>query len=102
MAGPLNPKRDEAFRLWKESNGTKALKEIAAELDVGDSQIRKWKKDRWEDQLNGNVTKRVAPKGSKNARGNKGGKLRRAIKMPKGIKAGSSCRKQKRACHWQV
>jgi uncharacterized protein YjcR len=61
MARPRNPKRDEAFRLWKESNGTKALKEIAAELDVGDSQIRNWEnQDRWEDQLNGNVTKRGA------------------------------------------
>ncbi|WP_366249346.1 phage terminase small subunit-related protein [Terribacillus aidingensis] len=73
MARPRNPKRDEAFRLWKEKNGTKALKEIAAELDVGDSQIRKWKnQDRWEDQLNGNVTKR----GSK--------------------------REQECACHWLV
>ncbi|PAF22766.1 hypothetical protein CHH49_04055 [Terribacillus saccharophilus] len=99
MARPRNPKRDEAFRLWKESNGTKALKEIAAELDVGDSQIRKWKnQDRWEDQLNGNVTiesngnvtKRGAPKGSKNARGNKGGKAPPGNQNAKGNKGGAA------------
>ncbi|MFP7170784.1 phage terminase small subunit [Terribacillus sp. 7520-G] len=99
MARPRNPKRDEAFRLWKESNGTKALKEIAAELDVGDSQIRKWKnQDRWEDQLKGNVTieskgnvtKRGAPKGSKNARGNKGGKAPPGNKNAKGNKGGAA------------
>ncbi|MFP7254672.1 phage terminase small subunit-related protein [Terribacillus goriensis] len=28
MARPRNPKRDEAFRLWEENNGTKDLEEI--------------------------------------------------------------------------
>ncbi|MFJ8266803.1 phage terminase small subunit [Peribacillus asahii] len=79
MARPRNPKRDEAFRIWINSNGTKKLKEIAAELDLSDSQIRKWKnQDKWDDHLNSNVTKskgnvtkqkRGAPKGSRNAKG---------------------------------
>ncbi|GAB2558291.1 phage terminase small subunit [Gracilibacillus alcaliphilus] len=83
MARPRNPKRDEAFKIWKDSNGTKKLKDIAADLEVSDSQIRKWKnQDNWNSFLNGNVTKskgnvtkrnRGAPKGSKNALGNKGG-----------------------------
>lgn len=83
MARPRNPKRDEAFRLWIETNGKKKLKDIAAELGVSDSQIRKWKnEDNWNKFLNGNVTKskrnvtkrtRGAPKGNKNALGNDGG-----------------------------
>lgn len=83
MARPRNPKRDEAFRLWIETNGKKKLKDIAAKLGVSDSQIRKWKnEDNWNKFLNGNVTKskrnvtkrtRGAPKGNKNALGNDGG-----------------------------
>ncbi|MGG4039908.1 phage terminase small subunit [Heyndrickxia ginsengihumi] len=79
MARPRNPKRDEAFQIWMKSNGKKKLKEIAAELDLSDSQIRKWKnQDKWDEQLNGNVTKskgnvskrkRGAPVGNKNASG---------------------------------
>lgn len=83
MARPRNPKRDEAFRLWIETSGKKKLKDIAAELGVSDSQIRKWKnEDDWNKSLNGNVTNsksnvtkrtRGAPKGNKNALGNDGG-----------------------------
>ncbi|WP_203364737.1 phage terminase small subunit [Bacillus sp. REN10] len=79
MARPRNPKRDEAFQLWINSKGKMKLIEIAAELEVSDSQIRKWKnQDKWEDQLNGNVTKskgnvtkrkRGAPPGNSNAKG---------------------------------
>ncbi|MCY8573594.1 phage terminase small subunit-related protein [Bacillus haynesii] len=43
MARPRDPRRDEAFRLWKESSGTKKLKDIADELDVSSSTVRKWK-----------------------------------------------------------
>lgn len=62
------------------------LKDIATELGVSDTQIRKWKnQDNWDDEVNsnvtnqkprskGNVTKRIgAPKGNMNAVGNKGG-----------------------------
>ncbi|PCN44771.1 hypothetical protein B9C88_08720 [Brevibacillus laterosporus] len=47
------------------------LKDIAEQLGVSDSQIRKWKnQDQWEAKLNSNVTKRVgAPEGNKNAVG---------------------------------
>ncbi|WP_141432427.1 phage terminase small subunit [Bacillus sp. 03113] len=79
MARPRNSKRDEAFQIWKNSGGTKKLKDIAAELGLSDSQIRKWKnQDKWDDQLKGNVTKpkgnvtkrkRGAPAGNKNAEG---------------------------------
>jgi phage terminase small subunit len=52
-----DPRRDEAFELWKKSNGKKKLKDIAVELKASDSQIRKWKsQDKWDDKLKGNVT----------------------------------------------
>lgn len=83
MARARSPNRDKAFEMWKESNTEMLLKDIASELSVSDSQIRKWKnQDNWESQLKGNVTNRTksnvtnkggAPKGSKNALGNKGG-----------------------------
>lgn len=79
MARPRNPKRDVALRLWLESNGKKKLKDIAVELELSDTQIRKWKnQDKWDDQMKGNVTKsksnvtkraRGAPAGNKNAAG---------------------------------
>lgn len=78
MARKRNPLRDEAYRIWIESNKKKALKDIAKELDVSDSTVRKWKsEDKWSDE-----TKRSAPiekerydsmKGNKNAKGNSGG-----------------------------
>lgn len=79
MARPRNPKRDQAFQMWLESKGQMLLKNIAEQLDLSDSQIRKWKnQDGWDDQLNGNVTKsngnvtkrtRGAPAGNNNAKG---------------------------------
>ena len=57
MARERSPSRDLAFELWKNSNGKLALKEIANQLNVSDSQIRKWKNvDDWEGKLNSNVT----------------------------------------------
>ena len=48
MARQRDPRRDEAKRIWLESNGEKQLKEIASELNVSDSQVRKWKsQDKW-------------------------------------------------------
>ncbi|HBI2072935.1 TPA: small subunit of terminase [Enterococcus faecalis] len=83
MARKRDPRRDKAKKIWLESNGEKQLKEIASELNVSDSQIRKWKSiDKWADELKGNVTnsksnvtnKGGAPPGNKNAVGNKGNK----------------------------
>lgn len=69
--------------MWLDSGGKMKLKDIAAALGIGETQIRKWKSvDRWSDALNSNVTNepisnvtkgRGAPKGNKNAAGNKGG-----------------------------
>ena len=82
MARKRDPRRDQAKETWLKSNGKKVLKELASELNVSDSQIRKWKSvDKWAEELKGNVTKSNsnvtnkggAPSGNKNAKGNKGG-----------------------------
>lgn len=58
MARKRDPRRNKAFELWKASNGERKLKDIAEELGCSPSQIRKWKsQDKWNDKLNGNVTK---------------------------------------------
>lgn len=81
MARQRDPRRDEAKKIWLDSNGEKKLKEIASELDISDSQIRKWKSlDKWSAELKGNVTNGKsnvtnqggAPFGNQNAKGNKG------------------------------
>lgn len=82
MARGRSPKRDEALKLWLDSGGEAKLKDIADQLGVSASQVRKWKnQDDWDAQLNGNVTnesngnvtKRGAPTGNQNALGNSGG-----------------------------
>ncbi|BFH66239.1 hypothetical protein J27TS7_10850 [Paenibacillus dendritiformis] len=72
--------------MWLDSGGKMKLKDIAAALGLGETQVRKWKSvDRWADALNSNVTNESnsnvtnrrrgpgAPKGNKNAVGNRGG-----------------------------
>lgn len=83
MARERSPQRDEAMKMWLDSGGKMKLKDITAALGLGETQIRKWKSvDRWADALNSNVTddsnsnvtkRRGAPKGNKNAAGNRGG-----------------------------
>lgn len=89
MPRARSPNRDKAYNLWIDSNKTKLLKDIAAELGVSETQIRKWKnQDQW-DKLKSNVTKQsrsnVTNKkggqpGNKNAVGNKGNKQASAPK----------------------
>lgn len=83
MPRARSPKRDEAYKMWIDSDGKKKLKDIASDLGVSETQIRKWKNlDKWNsnvtNQLKGNVTKRkrggqpgnhnaTGPPGNKNA-----------------------------------
>lgn len=69
MARPRDPRRDEAFHLWKESDRARLLKDIADELGVTSSTVRKWKaNDKWEDKFKGSAPLRSgAPKGNKNS-----------------------------------
>ena len=75
MARPRSPGRDKAMRLWLESGKKRRLKDIAAELQVSEEQIRKWKnQDQWDKvtlpNANGNVTKHKGGQpGNKNAVG---------------------------------
>ncbi|KLV15370.1 hypothetical protein ABW03_18885 [Bacillus altitudinis] len=67
--------------MWKESDGSRLLKDIAEELGVTANTIRKWKaNDKWDEEFKGSapIEKRSAPirgapKGNKNAVGNSGG-----------------------------
>lgn len=57
MPRARDPNRDKAYEIWKENEGNKLLKDIASELGVSDTQVRKWKsQDKWEQKMNGNVT----------------------------------------------
>lgn len=99
MPRKRDPRRDEAFHLWKESGGAKKLKDIADELGVTSSTVCKWKaSDKWEEKMNGSAPKSKgsapfrpgAPKGNKNARGNKGGKAPPGNKNAKGNRGGAA------------
>lgn len=53
MARQRSPDRDKAFEIYKASNGEKPLVEIAKELNLKPSQIRKWKSDdKWDELFN--------------------------------------------------
>lgn len=75
MARPRSPSRDKAKQLWLESGKKRLLKDIAAELQVSEEQVRKWKnQDKWDKvtlpNANGNVTKcKGGQPGNRNASG---------------------------------
>ena len=49
MARERSPNRDKAHELWKQGGGKMLLKDIAAQLGVSDTQVRKWKnQDNWD------------------------------------------------------
>lgn len=88
MPRARSPNRDKAKELWLASGKTRLLKDIAAELGVPESRVRKWKsEDKWEAEKSSkskgakrNTEKGNAPKrkkggqpGNKNAVGNNGG-----------------------------
>lgn len=85
MGRARSPDRDKAFQLWQDSGGKKLLKDIAGELKLTDSKIRKWKTvDKWDEKIKersnsnkgalplekGNAPiKKGAPPGNQNAKG---------------------------------
>lgn len=74
MARPRNPDRDKAKEIWLASGKKKLMKEIAAELGVPDSRLRKWKaEDKWErnETERSDTSKRSAPKPKKERSTNK-------------------------------
>lgn len=91
MPRSRDPRRDRTFRLWVESGGSKKLKDIAEELGITSSTIRKWKaNDKWEEKIKGSaLLRRGAPIGNKNAKGNKGGRASFGNKNAVGNKGGA-------------
>jgi uncharacterized protein YjcR len=70
VSRPQSPERKLAKKIWLKSGRTKKPGQIAKEIDVSPSLVRKWKSiDRWDDT----PLRRGAPHGNKNAVGNKGG-----------------------------
>lgn len=58
MPRERSPNRDKAFEIYKLNNGEILLKDIATQLGVKDTQIRKWKsQDKWEEKLKGTLPK---------------------------------------------
>lgn len=54
MARERSPLRNKAKEVYLNSKGTMKLVDIAAQLNLKDTQIRKWKsQDKWDDELNG-------------------------------------------------
>ncbi|WP_302057261.1 terminase small subunit [Paenibacillus sp. Lou8.1] len=56
MGRKRDPKRDEAFDLYKASSGNIRLTDIASQLSVSEGTVRGWKaKDKWESLIAGEV-----------------------------------------------
>ena len=84
MARKRDPRRDEAFELFKKSNGSITNREIAEKLSVPEKTISAWKsRDKWNAVLQNDncstakndcstTNRGGAPTGNKNAKGNKG------------------------------
>ncbi|MDU1966874.1 MAG: terminase small subunit [Clostridium perfringens] len=54
MARARSPNRDKAFKIYKDHDGDIKLIDIAKELNIKDSLIRKWKsQDSWDEKLKG-------------------------------------------------
>lgn len=52
MARGRSPNRDKSFELWRESGAKRLLKDIAEELGVSETLVRKWKnQDKWEEKF---------------------------------------------------
>ncbi|MEF9991343.1 MAG: phage terminase small subunit [Peptostreptococcaceae bacterium] len=65
-----NPNRQKAYEIYIENRGNIKLTEIADMLNEKPTNIRSWKyNDKWADK----IPKAGAPKGNKNAKGNRGG-----------------------------
>lgn len=78
MARQRNPMRDEAYRIWIESNKQKPLKDVAEELGVSPSTVRKWKsEDKWDRESKWSAPNEKeryeSMRGNQNAKDNKGG-----------------------------
>lgn len=52
MARARDPRRDQAYKIYKAHNGDVKLKDIAEQLDISEGTVRGWKnKDKWDERL---------------------------------------------------
>lgn len=74
MSRKPSPDEQKAFRMWCESGRTMKPAAIAAELGLDSGLIRKWKSvNKWEQKPDPPPKRKGAPRGNRNAVGNKGG-----------------------------
>lgn len=82
MPRPRDPNRDRAYEIWREHGGNITNRQIAEILGVNEKVVAVWKqRDKWNvvQQSETNVVQQTkkrrpgAPKGNKNALGNRGG-----------------------------
>jgi len=110
MAPKRSPERDKAFHLWRDSNKTIPHKDIAEQLGIAETLVRKWKcQDKWNEKIisnatneKSNVTNKIsgkvtnmkgAPKGNKNAVGHGAPKENKNAIGNKGGNGGPLCNK---------
>lgn len=75
MSREQSPIQKKAFKLWCSLGRPRSAKEIAETLEITPELVRKWKSYyKWEKEPDPPGAKRGAPKGNRNAKGNKGGK----------------------------
>ncbi|MDM0478670.1 terminase small subunit [Clostridium perfringens] len=80
MARGRSPNRDKAKQMYLDSKGEIKLVDIAATLNIKDSQVRKWKsQDKWDDELKGALPINKSNVTNKN---NNGTKIKKDIKEP--------------------
>ncbi|MDU1053344.1 terminase small subunit [Clostridium baratii] len=80
MARARSPNRDKAKEIYLKSNGDIKLIDIAKELNIKDSQIRKWKsQDKWDEELKGALP---ISKGNVTNENKKNNSVKKDIKEP--------------------
>lgn len=80
MARARSPNRDKAFEIYKNNDGDIKLMDIAKELNIKDSQIRKWKsQDKWDEELKGALP---ISKGNVTNENKKNNNIKKDIKKP--------------------
>lgn len=87
MARERSPNRDKAKEIYLGAKGNIKLSDIALQLDVSDSQIRKWKStDKWDVELNG-----ALPLLNSNVTNEKGAKEQQNKKKKESIAKDGEC-----------
>lgn len=103
MPRERSPSRDKARKIYLNAKGSIMLKDIASDLGVLDSQIRKWKsQDKWDDELKGTLPKNKS-KSNSNIKRNVANKIKKLeAKKEKIITESKLTEKQKLFCLYYI